>query len=640
MKLWKKKYLALFLTVALGAGAMAFAACDGTADGGQSGQNGNSSIETGSSLKDGSSDSSLDDDRQSEQSGNSVTSDEKQSGDGDQSQTPVAGVKTVSEEEWENAFSITNYSFVITQKRTGEENGDFNYYVDRAGSKYAVAHEKENEIDLYVETLAETEEYYRYEKDEQTGEWEKILVPEETNYAEMYFALENVFYDAFWDAYSDFTYDAEKGVYYATDDFEEILGEEPFDLVQISFVDAKLEEITMTIQGEIEMSMTVTFSNHGKVKVELPSIDESVKTVSETEWENTLTATNYTSYGEMWNDASSSAPITVKREGNKYHMTAGSEEYIVETKGGTNVYYRWDGSVSEWKEDDSQPSQQHLTAEQMRTTLQGKYGSFKYNEATGCYEATNVALTAAGQTMTFDKVTVSFSDGNLSVLYCMVNGSHMRFTFSQYGDTMVVFIDKESGGSASGNDTQSSGNIGISTENPDASNNGDDHQEPKITLDEWTKALSLTNYRAVVSSDNGESYTMSRDENVYFLEYKDKTGNKFYFEEAADCVYIYVYDVENRTWSKEEYTETWKDEIEYYYGVDMMLTQLIDEYDKFTIDREMAFAENIIVSGGTFQSFEVMFINDNLSRITVISEEDVGTEIFFQGEAKLTLPQV
>ena len=188
--------------------------------------------------------------------------------------------------------------------------------------------------------------------------------------------------------------------------------------------------------------------------------EEQPTVLTEEEWEKALTATNYTALGEMWTTNSTSPVLNVKREENSYYMGTTSEEYIVQV-GEPNVYFRWDRSEKAWKEDDSAPSQQHLIPEQMRAVLHGAYNLFDYNEEKGYYQASEITLTVSGQAMLFDTVTVSFENGNLSVLYCDAITSGLRFTYSQYGATRVEFFEKtdtEEGPSINDTDNMNNGN--------------------------------------------------------------------------------------------------------------------------------------------------------------------------------------
>ena len=450
MKNWKSKYIALFLVAALGGAVMAFSACDG--EGGEQSSQSNS-VETSSSLTESSLDESASEEvEQSSAETSEETSEEK----------PEEKEGMVTEEEWEKAFAIKNYSLHIKQIRAGETDVNANYYFDQDENKYAVTYEETKGVELYVETLGSFEEYNRYEKNEKTGEWEKIFVSGEHYYSEMYFAL-NVFNQAFGKRFKEFTYDAEKGIYY----IEKVCVEEitgggtDFDKVEISFNGKQLKTVTFFWTTESDLySMVNTLSNWGEISITLPEVKEPVKNVTEEEWEKALTATNYTALGEMWTTNSTSPVLNVKREENSYYMGTTSEEYIVQV-GEPNVYFRWDRSEKAWKEDDSAPSQQHLIPEQMRAVLHGAYNLFDYNEEKGCYEASEVALTLMGQTMTFDVVTVSFENGNLSVLYCDAITSGLRFTYSQYGATRVEFFEKtdtEEGPSINDTDNTNNGN--------------------------------------------------------------------------------------------------------------------------------------------------------------------------------------
>jgi hypothetical protein len=459
MKIWKKKYLTLFLAVALGTSMTAFAACDGMGVGAQSGQGeqgeqgGSVSVDASASMDESSAeDSSLEESSDNQQSeskdeDSSITSDDKDNSNDEQQKPedkPDESAKTVTQTEWEDAFAIKNYSLNIKQMRAGEIENNADYHFDQDGNKYAVTYEKEKGVELYVETIEGFEEYNRYEKNEKTGKWEKIFVSGEHNYSEMYFAL-NVFNKAFGKRFNEFVYNEEKGIY----SIEEISVEEitgggmNFDKVEISFNNKRLEAVVFFWTNESgSYLMSNTFSNWGEISITLPEAKEEVHSITEAEWQETLTATNYTARCEMWNDSSASAPLNIKRETNKYYMLAGAEEYIVET-GETNTYYRWNKETKSWEKDNSQSSSQHLIAEQMRAALSGKYNTFSYNEETGLYEAADVTLTVMGQETPLKKVTVSFENKNLSELYCESESGKMRFAYSQYGDTMVEFIEKE-----------------------------------------------------------------------------------------------------------------------------------------------------------------------------------------------------
>ena len=670
MKLWKKKYLALLLTLALGAGAMALAACDentqGSGQGNQGNQSESSSVDTGSSVSDSSLDEnsssgggavkpdSSDDKESSDKGESSVKPDDKDSsGNGGGQQKPDDSAKTVSKAEWEKAFTMTNYAFTITQTRFGEVNEEYNFSTDCDGNKYAVNYGDGKGIETYVETLGSYESYNRYEKNEKTAEWEKIFVSGEHNYSEMYFAL-HVYDQAFGKAFDDFTYDAEKEVYYVEGaNVEEITGGEmSFDKVEIAFQGAKLKEVSFFWKNKDQSesySMVTVFSKWGEISITLPEAKEEVKTATEAEWERTLGATNYTAIGEMWSATSQSPTLMVMRESGVYYMLAGSEEYLVDTE--KNIYYRLNENTKEWEEDNSQTSQQHMIPEQMRAGLSGKYTAFTYNEETELFEAANVTLNVMGQDMSFDKVTVSFVNKNLSVMYCEMGGNGMRFTYSQYGTTKMEDIDTSVGGgsgsSSSENNTTNSGQPGFSTEDTSGGSQGDDHQEPKITLEEWNSALSTTNYKVNVWADYADfGYTLSRDGNIYYLEMargatdNEKESGNFYFEVTSDCVYIYHFESDNRTWIKEEYTQEWEDEIAPYYGVDIFLEELRGKYNEFDIRMDNATAKNITVVESVFEKIDVEIRNGMLSQIRTAIQDLGDVMMDISNNVKIRLPQI
>lgn len=375
--------------------------------------------------------------------------------------------------------------------------------------------------------------------------------------------------------------------------------------------------------------------------------EEKPTVLTEEEWEQALTATNYTALGETWNANSTSSVLNVKREDSSYYMGTTSEEYIVEV-GETNVYYRWSSSDKAWKEDDSAPSQQHLIPEQMRSVLHGAYDLFTYSEESGMYEASNVKLTLMGKESTFDFVTVAFEKGNLAVLYCEADASGMCFTYSQYGATRVEFIEKsedEEGPSINDSDDKINSGMGDHIEKPDDDNQADNQNE-RMSLSEWTKMLNMTNYEANVRSNLGEGYTLSRDGNLYYYESKSALGRiQYYFEVGEADTYIYVFDEQTRAWTKEIYDEEWKDEFGLYYGLDIFLKVLIDNYNAFDFYGDRAEAKGITISGYDVQDEIIenvclQIMNDTVSSIEVrVPDTEELMRVVFYGTTTITLPQ-
>lgn len=367
-------------------------------------------------------------------------------------------------------------------------------------------------------------------------------------------------------------------------------------------------------------------------------------TVSMTQWENALTPTNYTACGEMWSENSTSPTLNVKRAGNMFYMVAGAEEYIVET-GATNVYYVWSDSDKEWKQDNTSPSQQHLIPEQMLVMLQGKYSAFTYDEEKELYEARNITLPMMGKEMNFEMATVAFENGNVSVMYCEVQKNGMRFTFSQYGVTRVEFTDKDSVGGGTGTSASSStnsGGMGVTTEFPDDDHGDHDDRNEAMTLAEWTKMLSVTTYKAHVSSLDTD-FTLSRDDNLYYLEMKDVTGAKgrieYYFEVTDAATYIYVRDEQTRAWTKEEYDEEWEEEVGSYEGIDIILQEFLNSYDAFEFHGDIAEAKEITCWGSEVQRISLQIMNDTLKNVEIrVSDEEGMISIFFHGTVSISLP--
>ena len=220
----------------------------------------------------------------------------------------------------------------------------------------------------------------------------------------------------------------------------------------------------------------------------------------------------------------------------------------------------------------------------------------------------------------------------------------MRFTYSQYEATVVEFIDKETNEDSNSSD-KNSASIGVSTEDPNAGNNGDDHQAPKMTLEEWTNALSTTNYEVSVKSSYADGgYRLSRADNLYYLELegvKSASGrfeNEYYFEVTDTCVYIYYYDADAKAWSKEEYTDEWKDKVGLYYGIDMLLEELVGKYDEFDVEMRMAHARDITIAETAVESIDIEIRNGVLSCIRIDIQDLGNVDMSFWDSVSITLP--
>ncbi len=387
-------------------------------------------------------------------------------GDGEDKPTPVPGGSTVSQSEWNIAFSPEAF-YNVSVRAYSPDNRNY-----EAESKYDIANNRayikgysqlveSGETSVFeMISAAIGDEYYEYHRTD-NEEWNVYRT--EQDRCEQGITSMCSFFMVF--EYSQFKFDSAGQAYIATN----LSIEERGEVFEVPHVEVRFEQknlvyfsATANIEGETETQI-YEFYDYGKTHIELPEVElpgggdidqNDPNAITQEEWNRALsddafrnvTITSYSGESEQ-------RPVTMIDLDNKrtYQLNytgtqTGPYERICAYIDGSYYSLYKNSDNNEWSIGESSENELDSAIRSISSMWSMfEYSQFQYDKISNLYRAYDIKFEESGDVFMIDEVVFGFENNNLAYFKMTVSfeGETMTqvYEFYDYGKTNIELPD-------------------------------------------------------------------------------------------------------------------------------------------------------------------------------------------------------